>query len=93
MIQFVCMCAVLHEHSFLGKKMLPSITRILCVGGGNSNPPRCSVRFHVADWECPLDGSGGCQVIILKPWPWTILGSVLGDYHEHTTLNTSFVDF
>jgi hypothetical protein len=62
-------------------------------GGGNSNPPRCSVRFHVADWECPLDGSGGCQVIILKPWPWTILGSVLGEYHEHTTLNTSFVDF
>ena len=92
MIQFVCMCAVLHEHSFLGKKCSPRSPGF-CVWWGDSNPPRCSVRFHVADWECPLDGSGGCQVIILKPWPWTILGNVLGEYHAHTTLSTSFVDF
>jgi hypothetical protein len=32
----------------------------------------------------------GCQVIIRKGWPWTIMGNVFGECHASSML---FVDF
>jgi len=36
---------------------------------------------------------GGCQVIIQKVWPWTIVGNIFGVIHTPCTSKTSFVDF
>jgi hypothetical protein len=36
---------------------------------------------------------GGCQVIIWKTWPWTIVGNMFGECHIPCMLKASFLDF
>jgi hypothetical protein len=43
------------------------------------------------DRGCPVDW--GCQVIIRKTRPWTIVGNVFGECHAPCTFKTSFIDF
>jgi len=51
----------------------------------------CLVRSSVADREFLL--MRGCQLIIRKAWPRTIVGNVFGECHAPYILKTSFVDF
>jgi len=46
--------------------------------------PMC--RIGVSSWL-------GCQVMIRKAWPWTIVGTMFGGCHAPCTLNTCFLDF
>ena len=97
MIRFVCRCAVLHEHSFLEIKYSPR-SSVFCVcvcGGGGVKPTVLLGAFQCGGLGMPSRWEWGLASYNIKTMAvdHTILGSVLGEFHAHTTLNTSFVDF
>ena len=58
----------------------------------DANRQSCSMLPLMADRGSPLDG--GCQDILRKAWPLTIVSAIFGVDHAPTTLKTSFfVDF
>ena len=50
----------------------------------------CSMRTHVANRGCRLDGGGGCQVIIRNAWSWTMVGNVFEKSYTHCMFKASF---